>query len=225
MKKIVFMILLLGASVFALENRTVLEGKLLSKACVTQGNLSHCDLKEYEEGEIVLHTQGSKMIYALDVNADVEKFFVEKAIANGKVKISSHLLSEAEKMDDSQWHIKHDDFVSKTTSKFSKALANSNKIAFKEGFVTSKACAQEGIFKDCELSTYEKSDMVLYVHNENKIYSFSMNHDTKLALMKKAINTNKVKMFGKIDTKNEIITVAGLSVPPGAAKSFFKGCL
>ena len=225
MKKIVFIALLISTSIFATANKTFLEGKLLSKACVAQGNLTHCNLRDYEEGEIVFHTKGSKMIHALNVTADVEKFFVEKALVDGTVKISSHLLSQAEKIDDSQWHIKHDDFVSKTNNDFSRELANSGKITFKEGFITSKTCVSQGLFKDCDLASYEKSDMVLYVHNENKTYAFKMNSEVKLALIEKAMNTNKVKVFGHINQEHKTITVAGLSVPPGVPKSFFKGCL
>lgn len=117
------------------------------------------------------------------------------------------------------------DFVSKDAGSFTKDLANAKKIAYKEGFLTSKECAQDGKFKDCGLDSFSRSEMVLYVHDENKIYSFNMNNQHTLDTFEHAINRNQVKMFGKINERKNIITVAGLSVPPGAAKSFFKGCL
>ena len=121
--------------------------------------------------------------------------------------------------------IKHDDFVSKDSHNFSKELANDKQIAYKEGFLTSKECAVEGKFRDCGLDSFERSEMVLYVHAENKVYSFNMNNQHKLDSYEHAINRNNVKIFGNINTKKSIITVAGLSVALPEDKPFFKGCL
>ena len=128
-------------------------------------------------------------------------------------------------IDDSNFIIKNSDFVSKTTANFSKKDANAKKIAYVEGFLTSKECAQQGLFKDCNLDSFERSDMVLFIHDENKLYSFKMTNDIKLAIYDNAINTNKVKIFGKIDQKKSLITIAGLSVATPPKKEFFKGCL
>ena len=128
-------------------------------------------------------------------------------------------------IDDSNLIIKNSDFVSKTTANFSKKDANAKKIDYIEGFLTSKECAQQGLFKDCNLDSFERSDMVLFIHDENKLYSFKMDKDIKVSIYENAINTNKVKLFGKIDQKKSLITIAGLSVATPPKKEFFKGCL
>ena len=128
-------------------------------------------------------------------------------------------------IDDSDLIIKNQDFVSKATTTFSKKKANAKEIDYKEGFLTSKECAQKGLFKDCNLDSFERSDMVLFVHDENKLYSFKMDKNIKLSIYENAINTNKVKLFGKIDETKELITIAGLSVATPPKKEFFKGCL
>ena len=117
------------------------------------------------------------------------------------------------------------DFVSNESATFSKHLANANKIDYKEGFLTSKECVEKGLFRDCNLDSYSRSDMVLYVHDENKIYTMAMNNDLKIATYENAININSVKFFGKVDSNKNIITVAGLSVPPAPKKTKFKGCM
>ncbi len=117
------------------------------------------------------------------------------------------------------------DFVSKDTQHFTKERANKGKIAYKEGFLTSKECMQQGVFKDCQLESYSRSDMVLYVHDENRAYTINMNNDITLSTYEHAINRNGVKYFGTIDDQAGVIHVAGLSVPPKPKTTFFKGCL
>ena len=121
--------------------------------------------------------------------------------------------------------IKKDDFVSKDSANFSRTLANEKKITYKEGFLTSKECALEGKFNDCGLDSFSRSEMVLYVHDENKIYAFTMNKEHILDSYAHALNRNQVKVFGDINAKKGLITVAGLSVARPAVKPFFKGCL
>jgi hypothetical protein len=108
----------------------------------------------------------------------------------------------------------------------------------KEGFLTSKWCAENSIFSDCPLesvvcgypdcykewdfSQKQLSELVLYVHGESKYYSI------KLAGLKRykldvAINIDKVKIIG--DIVGDIIFAQRVEVPSQSKNGFFKECL
>jgi hypothetical protein len=115
------------------------------------------------------------------------------------------------------------------------------KVAEIKGFLTTKACADHGLFKDCRLETivcgeidcYKnwefgqpyKTELVLFVHNDG-IYNLHIDHDSGVHishLIKEGINRNDVTIKGHIDGNN--INVTGYDTPPPPKKSFFKGCL
>jgi len=108
----------------------------------------------------------------------------------------------------------------------------------KEGFLTSKWCAENSIFSDCPLESvvcgYEDcykewdfsqkqiDELVLYVYDEDRYYNI------KLAGLKRyeldiAINRDKVKIIG--DIVGDIIFAQRVEVPPQPKKSLFKECL
>ncbi|MFY9074453.1 hypothetical protein CRU99_08135 [Malaciobacter mytili] len=111
----------------------------------------------------------------------------------------------------------------------------------KSGFLTTKWCAQNGLFTDCRLETlfcgYEgcykdqkefKTDItatiVLNVHEEGKFYEIEFPKDMELGeLLEKAINRNEVTIIGEI--KDNKIIASEFKAPPPPKKSFFKGCL
>jgi hypothetical protein len=113
----------------------------------------------------------------------------------------------------------------------------------KTGFLTTKWCVEQGLFKDCRLETIvcgeegcnrtwnfgdkEKMNLVLYVHNEGKAYDIHLNHDKlhPAHLIEEGINRNEVTMKGKVDENSNFIYADGYDAPPPPKKSFFKGCL
>ena len=110
----------------------------------------------------------------------------------------------------------------------------------KKGFLTTKWCAQNGMFKDCRLETvvcgYEgcnrkwefgmpmTDNMVLFVHDEGKYYKVMLD-GVKRSELDEAINRNEVTLIGSYDEKNNVIHVKEFKAPPPPKKSFFKGCL
>jgi hypothetical protein len=111
----------------------------------------------------------------------------------------------------------------------------------KEGFLTTKWCADRGLFADCRLETvfcgYEgcfkdekefKTDVnatfVLNVHSEGKYYLVEFQEGIEMGeVLKQAINKNEVTLVGEI--KNDTIKAQSFKAPPPPKKSFFKGCL
>ena len=118
------------------------------------------------------------------------------------------------------------------------ALANEEE---KSGFLTTKWCAERGMFADCRVETifcgYEnchkeqkvfnndiKGQLVLVVHDEGKNYNVNFNHNIKMGeVLEKALNKNEVTLMGKIE--GNTILVHEFEAPPPPKKSFFKGCL
>lgn len=108
----------------------------------------------------------------------------------------------------------------------------------KKGFLTSKWCAQQGYFKDCRLESFvcgggdcfkdwnfgdnEKEELVLFVHDEGKIYDVKLDGLPRYKL-DGALNSDGVTMIGSIE--GATIKVNDFKAPPPAAKEFFKGCL
>lgn len=120
-------------------------------------------------------------------------------------------------------------------------LTSAHAVDEKEGFLTTKWCADRGLFADCRMETifcgYEgcykdqkefKTDVnatfVLNVHSEGKYYIAKFNHGIELGeVLEKAINKNEVTLIGEI--KGDTIIVEDFKAPPPPKKSFFKGCL
>lgn len=117
----------------------------------------------------------------------------------------------------------------------------SNATEEKEGFLTTKWCADRGLFADCRLETvfcgYEgcfkdeknfKTDVnatfVLNVHSEGKYYIVEFQDTVKMGdVLKEALNKNEITIIG--DIQNGIIKAQSFKAPPPPQKSFFKGCL
>ncbi|RUM43696.1 MAG: hypothetical protein DSY46_07645 [Hydrogenimonas sp.] len=110
----------------------------------------------------------------------------------------------------------------------------------KKGFLTTKWCVANDMFKDCRLETvvcgYEgcnknwefgdpmKEELVLYVHDDGKYYKVDLGHIERSEL-DEAVNRNEVTLIGSYDEKANIIHVKEFKAPPPPKKSFFKGCL
>jgi GDP-D-mannose dehydratase len=121
------------------------------------------------------------------------------------------------------------------------AYASSNEVE-KKGFLTTKWCAEQGMYKDCRtesilcgsgdcFKTWEFGDkvtteIVLFSHDENKIYNIdtSKSHNIHMGeVLETAINMNEVTMIGEL--KGNTIYAHDFKAPPPPKKSFFKGCL
>ncbi len=112
----------------------------------------------------------------------------------------------------------------------------------KQGFLTTKWCADQGLFVDCRLESlvcgeggcfrkWEFGDkmitqLVLYVHDDLQYYNIEPTEHFKMAeLIERGINRNMVTIKGKYDAKTNTITASELKAPPPPEKSPFKGCL
>lgn len=116
----------------------------------------------------------------------------------------------------------------------------------KEGFLTTKWCAERGMFADCKTESvfcgYEGcykdvefkvdvdvKNIVLYVHDEGKYYHTKYPHGKDGHgihmghFLESSMNRNEVTLIGKI--KGDVIEVHDFKSPPPPKKSFFKGCL
>lgn len=108
----------------------------------------------------------------------------------------------------------------------------------KKGFLTSKWCAQNGYFSDCRLESlmcgsgecfksWEFGDtvtdeLVLFVHNEQKIYAIDCSSIPRHKL-DEPMNRSDVTIMGEL--RGDTIVARGFKAPPPPQKSFFKGCL
>ena len=108
----------------------------------------------------------------------------------------------------------------------------------KKGFLTSKWCAQNGYFSDCRMESmvcgsgecfksweYGNTvvdDLVLFVHDENKMYELDYKAIPRYSL-DEPMNRNGVTIVGEL--KGDTLVAKSFKAPPPAAKSFFKGCL
>ncbi|BAF70921.1 hypothetical protein [Nitratiruptor sp. SB155-2] len=111
----------------------------------------------------------------------------------------------------------------------------------KKGFLTTEWCAKNDLFADCRLESYhcgsegcyknwnpgdpEKRQIVLYVHDENKIYYVKPSGVNVAELIEKGGNRNEVTLIGKLENDKKTIDVKEFKAPPPPKKSFFKGCL
>jgi len=112
----------------------------------------------------------------------------------------------------------------------------------KQGFLTTKWCAEQGLFADCRLESivcgkggcfrkWEFGDemvtqLVLYVHDDLQYYNIKPAEHFKMAeLIKTCINRNLVTIKGKHGAKTNTITAYEFKAPLPTEKPFFKGCL
>ncbi len=112
----------------------------------------------------------------------------------------------------------------------------------KQGFLTTKWCAEQGLFKDCRLESivcgegecYQnwefgdpvKTELVVYVHDELQYYKITPAKSLNVAAMiEKGMSQDLVTIEGSYDSKTNTITATDFKAPPPPAKSFFKGCL
>lgn len=112
----------------------------------------------------------------------------------------------------------------------------------KQGFLTTKWCADQGMFQDCrmesivcgegechqkwEVGDEEKMDLVLYSHDDLQYYKLDLSKFKDIGgLLEKGINKDQVTINGDAADNNNTIIVKAFGAPPPPAKSFFKGCL
>ncbi|WP_457592368.1 hypothetical protein [Hydrogenimonas sp.] len=123
---------------------------------------------------------------------------------------------------------------------FAASLFASSEGVEKKGFLTTKWCAENGMFKDCRLETavcgFEgcfkswefgdpiKENLVLYVHDDGKYYNVALDKIERSEL-DEALNRNEVTIIGSYDEKKNLIHAREFKAPPPPKKSFFKGCL
>ncbi len=110
----------------------------------------------------------------------------------------------------------------------------------KKGFLTTKWCVKNDLFKDCRLESavcgFEgcfkewdfgdpiKEELVLYVHDEGMTYNIKLDK-IKRSEFDEALNRNEVTIIGSYDRNGNTIHAEELKAPPPPKKSFFKGCL
>lgn len=112
----------------------------------------------------------------------------------------------------------------------------------KKGFMTTKWCADRGIFKECPLESYvcgyggcwkdfefgdeQTQELVLYVHGDHKYYNVELTESLPVyELEELAFNRNEVTLQGEFDEDDNTIIANHFDAPPPPKKSFFKGCL
>lgn len=109
----------------------------------------------------------------------------------------------------------------------------------KTGFLTSKWCAQNGLFTDCRLESImcgygdcfkeeevdaaKTGDLVVFVHDEGKYYNIKLVGGLQRYKLDTAINRNSVEIIGRVE--GDTIFASSFKAPPPPKKSFFKGCL
>ncbi len=110
----------------------------------------------------------------------------------------------------------------------------------KDGFLTTKKCAEAGSFQDCylqnyicgsndcykkfEAGVYGNPEIVLYSHVDGIIYNLDVSK-LEMSELDQGINRNEVTITGKYDPSTQTIYATKFEAPPPPKKSFFKGCL
>jgi len=112
----------------------------------------------------------------------------------------------------------------------------------KKGFLTTKWCAEQGMFTDCKLETVvcgeggcyknwefgdkEKLELVVFVHDEGKYYNIFPKEGFHVAeAIELGLSRNEVTIKGSFDKSKNMILATSFDAPPPPKKSFFKGCL
>jgi len=109
-----------------------------------------------------------------------------------------------------------------------------------KGFLTTKYCADKGLFADCRTETamcgYDgchkdwnfgdkpKIEYVLFIHNKPMYYKLELD-GVKLAALDSGFARNDVTIIGEVDHDKKVIKAKDMKAPPPPGKSFFKGCL
>jgi hypothetical protein len=107
-----------------------------------------------------------------------------------------------------------------------------------EGFLVSEDCMEKGSFTNCQLDSYvcgyegcfkeaepgvtTDERIVLYNHDENKIYKLDLSHIDR-GHIDHGVNRNAVTIIGEVH--GDTLVANGFKAPPPPKKSFFKGCL
>lgn len=121
------------------------------------------------------------------------------------------------------------------------ASADANATFEKKGFLTTKWCAEQGMFADCRMESIvcgegecnqkwefgdkEKMELVLFVHDDMKYYNVDASKVDVAHMIEEAINKNEVIVKGNLDEGANTIKATAYEAPAAGAKSFFKGCL
>jgi len=112
----------------------------------------------------------------------------------------------------------------------------------KQGFLTTKWCAEQGLFADCRLESVVcgeggcfqnwefddkmKTELVVYVLDDLQYYEIKPTEHINMAeLIEEGISRNLVTIKGNYDAKTNTIVATEFKAPPPPKKSFFKGCL
>ena len=94
----------------------------------------------------------------------------------------------------------------------------------KKGFLTTKTCADQGTFVDCNLQSYKTDDLVLFVHEEGKYYKVQAKDAMIVARLDKAFSRNDIELHANHTTTNTLhvnkVEMAEIKKGP-----VFKGCL
>ena len=96
--------------------------------------------------------------------------------------------------------------------------------AVKKGFLTTKTCADQGTFIDCNLESYKTNDLVLFVHEEGKYYKVKAKDAKIVATLDKAFSRNDITLHtsGVSDDTLHVNKVEMAEIKKGP---IFKGCL
>jgi hypothetical protein len=121
------------------------------------------------------------------------------------------------------------------------ATADANATFEKQGFLTTKWCAEQGMFADCRMESIvcgegecnqkwefgdkEKMELVLYVHDDLKYYNVDASKVNVPEILETSINRDQVMVKGNFDEGSNTIVATAFEAPPPPTKSFFKGCL
>jgi hypothetical protein len=121
------------------------------------------------------------------------------------------------------------------------ASADANGTFEKKGFLTTKWCAEEGMFADCRMESVvcgegdcnqkwefgdkEKMELVLFVHDDMKYYNIDSSKIDTAKMLEEGINKNEVTIKGDFDEGANTIVASHFEAPAAGGKSFFKGCL
>jgi hypothetical protein len=119
--------------------------------------------------------------------------------------------------------------------------ADANSTFEKKGFLTTKWCAEQGMFADCRMESIvcgegecnqkwefgdkEKMELVLLTHDELKYYNIDTSKIDLSKAIEEGINKNEVTIKGDFDEGANTIVATSFEAPAAGGKSFFKGCL
>ena len=94
----------------------------------------------------------------------------------------------------------------------------------KKGFLTTKTCAEQGTFVDCNLESYNTNDLVLFVHEEGKYYKVKAKEAKVVARLDKALSRNNITLHTS-NSSNDTLQVNKVEMAEIKKGPIFKGCL